>query len=54
LSTACARLGVSLLHARPYDSQARGKMERFWRTLREPSAARQHRGPARHRLESMS
>lgn len=35
LSTACARMGVSLLHARPYDPQARGKMERFWRTLRE-------------------
>ena len=32
---ACARLGISLLHARPYDAQARGKMERFWRTLRE-------------------
>jgi len=31
---ACARLGVSLLHAKPYDPQARGKMERFWRTLR--------------------
>jgi putative transposase len=35
LSTACARMGVSLLHPRPYDPQARGKMERFWRTLRE-------------------
>jgi transposase InsO family protein len=35
LSTACARLGISLLHARPHDPQARGKMERFWRTLRE-------------------
>jgi hypothetical protein len=35
LRTACGRLGVSLLHARPYDPQARGKMERFWRTLRE-------------------
>lgn len=35
LATACARLGVSLVHARPYDPQARGKMERFWRTLRE-------------------
>jgi putative transposase len=35
LATACARLGVTLLHARPYDPQARGKMERFWRTLRE-------------------
>ncbi len=35
LSTACGRLGVSLVHAKPYDPQARGKMERFWRTLRE-------------------
>ncbi|HEX5853747.1 MAG TPA: DDE-type integrase/transposase/recombinase [Solirubrobacteraceae bacterium] len=35
LRTACARLGVSLLHARPYDAPARGKMERFWRTLRQ-------------------
>lgn len=35
LATACARLGITLLHARPYDPQARGKMERFWRTLRE-------------------
>lgn len=35
LATFCARLGISLLHARPYDPQARGKMERFWRTLRE-------------------
>lgn len=35
LRLACARLGITLLHARPYDPQARGKMERFWRTLRE-------------------
>ncbi len=35
LRTACGRLGVTLLHAKPYDAQARGKMERFWRTLRE-------------------
>lgn len=35
LATFCGRLGISLLHARPYDPQARGKMERFWRTLRE-------------------
>jgi len=35
LKTACARLGITLLHARPYDPEARGKMERFWRTLRE-------------------
>ena len=35
LETACARLGVALMHPRPHDPQARGKMERFWRTLRE-------------------
>lgn len=35
LQTVCARLKITLLHAKPYDPQARGKMERFWRTLRE-------------------
>lgn len=35
LRTACGRLGIGLLHAKPYDPQARGKMERFWRTMRE-------------------
>lgn len=35
LATACGRLGITLLHAQPYDARARGKMERFWRTLRE-------------------
>ena len=35
LQLGCQRLGIQLLHARPYDAAARGKMERFWRTLRE-------------------
>lgn len=35
LALACARMGTSLLHAKPYDAPARGKMERFWRTLRQ-------------------
>jgi putative transposase len=35
LSLACARLGVTLIHAKPHDAPARGKMERFWRTVRE-------------------
>jgi putative transposase len=35
LQLVCARLGVTLLHARPYDAPARGKMERFWRRMRE-------------------
>ncbi len=43
LYTACGRLGITLLHARPYDPQARGKMERFWRTMR--SQCLSHMGP---------
>ncbi len=35
LQVVCARLGITLLHARPYDAPARGKMERFWRRMRE-------------------
>jgi len=35
LRVACARLGITLVHARPYDPEARGKMDRFWRTLRQ-------------------
>jgi hypothetical protein len=31
---ACARLGINLLCAPPYDAPAKGKIERFWRTLR--------------------
>ena len=30
-----SRLGITLLHAKPYDAPARGKMERFWRRMRE-------------------
>ena len=30
LATACPRLGIALVHAKPYDPQARGKMERFY------------------------
>jgi transposase InsO family protein len=35
LQLVCSRLGITLLHAKPYDAPARGKMERFWRRLRE-------------------
>jgi transposase InsO family protein len=35
LALVCARLGIRLVHATPYDAPARGKQERFWRTLRE-------------------
>lgn len=35
LTLALDKLGVRLAHAAPYDPEARGKMERFWRTLRQ-------------------
>jgi putative transposase len=34
LAVASDRLGIRLVHAGPYDPQARGKQERFWRTFR--------------------
>jgi transposase InsO family protein len=35
LQLVCARLGVALVHSKPYDSPSRGKIERFFRTLRQ-------------------
>jgi transposase InsO family protein len=35
LQLACARLGIALVHSRPYDSPSRGKIERFHRTVRQ-------------------
>jgi putative transposase len=43
LRLACERLDTTLIHARPYDAPARGKMERFWRTLR--AGCLDHLGP---------
>jgi len=34
LSLVCAKLGVTLIHARPYLPQGKGKIERFFRTCR--------------------
>jgi len=34
LALCCERLGIRLVHAAPYDPESRGKMERFWRTMR--------------------
>ena len=34
LAEACARIGCSLLHSEPFDSPSRGKIERFFRTVR--------------------
>jgi transposase InsO family protein len=35
LTMACARLRISLIHSKPYDSPSRGKIERFFRTVRD-------------------
>ena len=34
LALVCAKLGVALIHARPYQPAGKGKIERFFRTLR--------------------
>ena len=34
LTEACARIGCSLLHSEPFDAPSRGKIERFFRTVR--------------------
>jgi putative transposase len=34
LEHVCARLGIALIHAKPYKPQGKGKIERFFRTVR--------------------
>lgn len=34
LDRVCAHLGIGLVHSKPYDSPSRGKIERFFRTVR--------------------
>lgn len=34
LQYTCARLGIALVHSKPYDSPSRGKIERYFRTVR--------------------
>ena len=35
VARSCALGGISLIHSKPYDSPSRGKIERFFRTVRE-------------------
>ncbi|MDE0223374.1 MAG: DDE-type integrase/transposase/recombinase [Spirochaetaceae bacterium] len=35
LALVCARLGIALIHAKPFQPAAKGKIERWFRTLRE-------------------
>ena len=54
LKTICTRLGIGHVHARPYDPQARGKMERFWRTYREQCAEWMNSNMSIHDLQARS
>jgi transposase InsO family protein len=40
LALVCAKLGVALIHARPYQPQSKGKMERWFRTARAQLVSR--------------
>ena len=40
LALVCAKLGVALIHARPYQPQGKGKMERWFRTARSQLVSR--------------
>ena len=40
LSLVCAKLGIALIHARPYRPQGKGKMERWFLTLRSQLLSR--------------
>lgn len=44
LALVCAKLGIALIHARPYQPQGKGKMERWFRTARAQFVSRL--GPA--------
>jgi transposase InsO family protein len=35
LAHACAQASIALIHSKPYDSPSRGKIERFFRTVRD-------------------
>ena len=40
LALVCAKLGIALIHARPYQPQGKGKMERWFRTVRAQFVSR--------------
>lgn len=40
LALVCAKLGVALIHARPFQPQGKGKIERFFRTVRSQLLSR--------------
>lgn len=51
LALVCARLQIALIHSLPYDSPSRGKIERFFRTVRQLFLAANHEF---HSLEDLN
>ena len=59
LLRACAKLGISLVHSAPGRPKGRGKIERFFRTVRDSSSSRSpptdgQPAPARHRSAELN
>lgn len=50
LARSCAMAGISLIHSKPYDSPSRGKVERFFRTVRERFLSGVQEGITLHEL----
>jgi putative transposase len=50
LTRSCALAGISLIHSKPYDSPSRGKVERFFRTVRERFLSGVQEGITLHEL----
>jgi transposase InsO family protein len=51
LARSCALAGISLIHSKPYDSPSRGKVERFFRTVRERFLSGLREGPSLEDLQ---
>ncbi len=51
LALVCKRLGIHLIHAKPYSPEARGKMERAWRTLRQRCTDHLRPAASLHRVD---
>jgi transposase InsO family protein len=50
LARSCAMASISLIHSKPYDSPSRGKVERFFRTVRERFLSGLQQGITLHEL----
>jgi transposase InsO family protein len=53
LALVCAKLGLALIHARPYQPQAKGKIERWFKTVRGQFLTRLGTADT-HRLEALN